>query len=337
MTSREIRYHISRLVADCQIFRVGRVYQLRSPSRYNRLLSETIYQEVYEDFTYEASHSLDSLSSWLFIEGLWTGEHEEKLKIMKDDLDKLKVELYKSNKPIIRKAIEQGKIRIAKELAKKHQYDRLTSEYQANEARERFLIGCGIYQDGRKYWKKPLEDWKKPDSIIDYIYTNRASLSEEQIRAIAKSPEWKSFHIPGRLIDRPIVDMSDELKDLIGWGEFYRSLYKHPECPIDAVIEDDDRLDGWLILNRQNSRKRALEAKRDQLVSKHNGAGEIYVIPREVDDDSEFSYEEIIGMNDENSLKIMKERQKVIKEKGEAVDTDFVDVKMRIISDYSHR
>ena len=332
MTSREIKFHISRLIADCQIFRVGRVYQLRSPSRYNRLLSEIIYQEVYEDFTYEASHSIESLSSWLFIEGLWTIEDENKLKTMKEDLDKLKVELYKSNKPIIRKALQEGKERISRELSRKHQYDRLTSEYQANEAKERFLIGCGIYVNGVKYWKRPLEDWKKPDNIIDYIYTTRSVLSEEQIRAIAKSPEWKSFHIPGRLIDRPIVDMSEELRDVIGWGEFYRSLYKHQECPIDAIIDDDDRLDGWLILNREKSRRKALEAKRDELVSKHNGAGELYVMPKEVSDDSDFSYEEIINMNDENSLKIMKERQKVIKEKGTAVDTDFLDVKMRIIN-----
>jgi hypothetical protein len=329
MNTREINYHIARLVADCQIFRGG--FCLRSPSRYARLLSELVCQEVYEEFTYENSHSTSSLSSWLFVEGIWTQEDEKKLNVMKDDLNKLKMELYRSNKPIIRKAILNGRRAIAEALGRKHQYDRLTSEWAAYDAKEKFLVGCGLYKDKKKYWRNPLEDWRKPDQIVDYVYNTRKVLSEEQVRAIAKSNEWKSYSsVRGRLIDRFVVDMSEELRDLITWTDLYASILKHPEAPIQTVIDDDDRIDGWLLVQQEKNKKARLEEKREKLLAKHGGAGEIYVIANEADEDSEFTYDEIMSLNDENARRQVQQRNRVVQEKGKALDTDFQDVQQRL-------
>jgi len=99
------------------------------------------------------------------------------------------------------------------------------------------------------------------------------------------------------------------------------------ECPTDEVIEDDDMLDGWFIVQRRKHESERAQSdleKRTQN-SKISSSAEIFVFT-----DSKKEAESINNMNSVNSQMIKKERTQTIKSKGGAVDLDFQDQQIKM-------
>jgi hypothetical protein len=55
----------------------------------------------------------------------------------------------------------------------------------------------------------------------------------------------------------PISDWDTNKVTLCHWSDYYDSIWDHPECPPDSVVEDDRACDDWV---RAQSRK--LKARR---------------------------------------------------------------------------
>jgi hypothetical protein len=55
-------------------------------------------------------------------------------------------------------------------------------------------------------------------------------------------------------------------------------VYKNSECPSDAIVEDDDALDGWMIKQRRKREKELGKNKVDSMLSdKTRNADQVYV------------------------------------------------------------
>jgi len=99
------------------------------------------------------------------------------------------------------------------------------------------------------------------------------------------------------------------------------------ECPTEDVINDDDMLDGWFIIQRKKAESERAKSELDERTQndKIMNSDEVYVFT-----DSRKEADAIEGMNSVTSSMIKKERLHTIKGKGSAQDQDFRDQKIKI-------
>jgi microcompartment protein CcmL/EutN len=107
----------------------------------------------------------------------------------------------------------------------------------------------------------------------------------------------------------------------------YDNVQESMDCPTDEVIEDDDMLDGWFIIQRkkQETERAKSELEKRTQNSKISNSDEIYVFT-----DSRKEAESIDNMNSINAQMIKKQREQTIESKGGAVDLDFQDQKIKL-------
>jgi hypothetical protein len=101
----------------------------------------------------------------------------------------------------------------------------------------------------------------------------------------------------------------------------YDNIQESTDCPPESVIKDDDMLDGWFIIQRQNQEsERTREELEKRTNSKIANSDEILLMAN-----SEKEASEIHGMNSFHSETVRKQRLATVRQKGTAVDMDFQD------------
>jgi hypothetical protein len=120
-------------------------------------------------------------------------------------------------------------------------------------------------------------------------------------------------------------DTTDEQRALINISKMYDSIYEHPECPDDKIIEDDDMLDGWMLFQKE---KREKEKKQDSIVGGNNkmkNAGEIFLMAG-----SKQEVDEIYALNSDETKVQLQNKQSYIQKVGSASEVDLPDVQMEL-------
>lgn len=108
----------------------------------------------------------------------------------------------------------------------------------------------------------------------------------------------------------------------------YDSVYEHPECPNDKVIDDDDMLDGWMISQRRKIDKAKKQTTIDSLNPNLKKANEVFLFGQ-----SQNEVEEILSLNSQESLGRMKEKISYINQYGTTSDSALPDNQRRIITE----
>lgn len=133
-------------------------------------------------------------------------------------------------------------------------------------------------------------------------------------------------------MNKPAIELNDEQRMLISWSQLYDSVYEHNECPPDFVIDYDDALDGWLLLQKD---------KRDREVNRRNfeknnpkiaNASEIF---KKVNSWEELKIVE--NMNDNIAKAQKKMRMGYLKEKGEVHEQHMPDTRKEIMMLYNRK
>lgn len=288
-------------------------------------MAEIVWRETYDESI--ELYNKTSLAIYLVKDDMWNTSKEDELNRVKDNLDEAKVQIYKNRHTdktvtILRAKIDQLNAQIATLLGEKHHYDHFTAEFVADQAKERFLVGCSLWPNRKKHWREPLLDYKRPDELVEQIMLQREVLSESDIRSIARSGQFRQLNLRRSPIH--------ELQEAIQWHSMYNSIYKHPECPEEFVFDDDDMMDGWVILQRRKSEKNKLEKKAESIASRHKNAGDIFIQTGQQEDGSFLSPEDVLKMNSEEGLRRLKERSRFIKEKGTVHEIELPDVRQEL-------
>ena len=107
----------------------------------------------------------------------------------------------------------------------------------------------------------------------------------------------------------------------------YDNVHESLEAPTSDVIEDDDMLDGWFLVQQDKREKERKEAEvNDTLTnSKIASSPEVFMMAGSNKDISSIN-----DMNSTNSKMVRKERDHVIKSQGVAKDSQFRDRKLEI-------
>tara|TARA_A100001515_G_scaffold144720_2_gene149712 strand:+ start:977 stop:2032 length:1056 start_codon:yes stop_codon:yes gene_type:complete len=270
--------------------------------------------------------------------GLWSKEDDDKIEGLQKDIDRLKVELFqnKNTKKLcsqIRTYLKAGKKQLNEVLQQKHVYSENSCEGITQLEKIKAFMGMCCYHS--KDGKEQLYDYEKvPVDHIAKLYGMQL-LSESAIREIARNEPWRSLWVmnEAKVFNLFANNMEHQLtvdqKNLMIWSRMYDNVYESMECPTDDVIEDDDMLDGWFIVQRKKREKDKAEQEISNQTNnqKISQSAEIFVFA-----DNEDSAKKINETNSLHSQAVKKQRMAVIQDQGQASDLDFQDQQLKIRS-----
>ena len=262
--------------------------------------------------------------------GFWTDEDDEREKGLQKDLDKLRIEIFKarnneSQREVIRKYIRAGEEQQLQHIRKKHIYQENTCEGLAILQKSLELLRRCTYVG------KELFDFGSIDIKEIWNLANHQMCDDKQLREIARSEPWKStwmlkdsetfslFHRNGR-------ELTIEQRNLLMWSRMYDNIQESLDCPSDDVINDDDMLDGWFLIQKQKRDKEKAEAEFESMAnSRISNSDEIFVMARSKDE-----ADKIDSINNVGSKIRKKERLATIQNKGTVDQHEFRDEQLKL-------
>ncbi len=325
-------YFVSRVRSGLYIVKhAGLRLIIRPHDIEQELESNLVYQEAYEEASEDGIMTEDEMEEWMLEKGLWSKEEDNVIKGIKKDIDKLRVQMYENRnkddvKEAARRYLRAAERALVERLQKKTQFIANTCEGFAKTEQHRWLVQNSTYCNGDRF--------KFSDVILDEIISlqQQQVLSEKQIRELAREEPWRSIwalndRVKFELFSNADKELTVDQKNLVVWSMMYDNIQEAAETPSEDVINDDDLLDGWFIVQKETREQEKLEAEMTGELTndKIKNSQEVIVFA-----DNKTDAKTIHEMNSPSSKVIKKERQEVIKEKGSAVDLDFADQKMRL-------
>ena len=142
-------------------------------------------------------------------------------------------------------------------------------------------------------------------------------MSSEACREIARTDPWRSYW---GITDCPFgtraIDLDYDKRTLLAYSKMYDNIGDHPECPSQEIIEDDDMLDGWMIVQQRQTSEKKVEKHKDDMVNnfspKYQNATEIFLPAQSKD-----HIKQIDDLNTATGKRVRKQRQQMINEQGQ--------------------
>lgn len=331
-------YHTRRILADMVPFEYNNhIYYISSPTAEFKFYAEIVYKNVYERARQD-NISMDNIVVILNRRGLWKEEDENYLHNFKEELDKTKIALYENynnekKRYIYKKVIFDTMNGIASLNSKRLSMNHLTAEHVAFAAKQRFIIGASILKPNKKRLWNKISDWDKDNRIIDAAFEklNEDMLSEEEIRDLVKNEPWKTVwsmsnkaHI---LFRKPVKDLGDEQMNVFIWSIVYDNISKSHEPPPKEIVEDDDALDGWILLQKrkreESEGKKEVIGMIDKNLAKYE---EIFIIPQ-----NESQIKKIQDLNNFQAKIAFKKKMMQVQQQGQVDEVNLVDRREQII------
>lgn len=321
MTNTEREFFISRICSGyikCNVN--GYNFKVYPPS-------DSIIYEANE-LVMEIIDSSDGLTEeeimfYLIENNEWDLKKEERLNELPNKIEDLKVNMYeatfKSNlREKLRKELRKYESEYEDLLNIKSRYFYLTKEGIGLSAKSYYIIKNSTFLENNLY------DWSDIPIVSVINKYNSLVLDDKKLRELARTEPWTSIwsikKLNGKIFKEPF---SFEQKQLVLYSKFYDSLYEAYERPSAEVIEDDDLLDGWLIVNKRKSKNAGEEKFTTN--SKIANSDEIFIVAETKKD-----IDKINNMNDAYGSSIKKRRLKTLESRGEVSWMEFADMKEKL-------
>lgn len=323
---------------------------IKSPSNEIKYEASEIYEEALRRASFYEIMNEDRLENYLIRNKLWSPEKQARLEALPKEIDDLKVSLFESinngeararhraDLEVKRKAVEELYI-------EKHSFDYLTCSGFAAYIKSKFILSNTVFKNGGPFYVNSDACY---DSILSMVADAR--LTETEYREISRTDPWRSYWNLSKnqnLFGFSVSEYSDEQRNLCSWSKMYDSIYESSESPHDSVIEDDDMLDGWMILQRRNREKEQIKKEGNELLSgndKIRNAAEVYVMCKTEYDiwgqplsndtrDVATKAKKVDSLNDAYGNMIKKQRLNLLKEKGVINEIDLPDVRLDLMTE----
>jgi hypothetical protein len=289
-----------------------------------------VFSQSYDESYIGGIMNEEEMLDWMVEQGLWTENDDKKVKGLKDDIERLKVEIFRAShkeqlRKQIRKYLRAGEEQLLDCLAKKNMYTGNTREGIASVAKWRYVIMNCTFVNGKLY------DFK--DLSLDYVLSSyqESILREVDLRELCNHDPWKSlWTIHGGnshyLFCNTNREMTQDQKTLVVWSKIYDSVQESVDCPSDDVLDDADMLDGWFIVQRKKREKEKAEQDFEESVGsdKIKNADEVFVMANTDNDRNR-----VESMNDLTGSMIIKQRKALIDKRGGVTQGEFMDEKLK--------
>lgn len=291
-----------------------------------------VYNEAYDQAYIDGIMSQDEMDEWMVANGLWNNSDEEKIEGIKKDLEKLKIEIYNARNNVklkdqIRRYIRAGENQLSKCILKKNIYYQNTREGFASAEKIAWCIKHTAFHNNQLY---NFEHISLPYVIEEW---QGSFLNDSQIRDLARNEPWKSLWIIKdssklKLFNNPDnTELTHNQKNIIVWSQMYDNIQESLECPPKDVIDDDDMLDGWFIIQGKKREQEKLKQEMENSTKndKIKNASEVFMMANSKDDANR-----IDSMNDVHATNIKKQRNAFISQRGEVAHHNLPDERLKI-------
>jgi len=277
-----------------------------------------IYNNRFEDMI-DQSHT----EFFLLKNGLWSINDKNTLEQLPKRIENAKVNLYKninipSQSKRIRSHLDGLKEEYNKLMFKVGLFDQYTIQSLANYERELFIFSKIILN--RNY-----EPIRPKATIIERIINEfrRQEPTNKIYREIARSGDWLNVWSTSGINSFRII--GNEQRQLISYTQMYENINKHPESPSDAVINDDDALDGWIIYMKEEHDREKKQQDFSKTKTKHDGREQFVMVQNRED------AENILSMNDTRGKIIQKKIHSMVEKEGVANEFNIQEIRQDAI------
>lgn len=306
----------------------GQILYIHEPSPSLILESYEIYKEVYEEAFFKGAFISKQIESALLENDIWSPAFDRVLTSLKTDIENEKIEAFHNFlKP---KELVRTK-RTIRYLEKK--YADLSTKKTSLDSN-----GChGVAEQARWDWILQNSVFNMRDELevvdantIGDIYRENI-IDQEEIREIARTNLWRNMWMVGKkgmgVFDKPSTCLTRDQISLCSYSVMYDNVYENPECPDDKVVNDDDCLDGWFLIQKKKNLEDKKKNTSKELItnSKIKNAKEQFIMAS-----SQEEAQAIYDLNDPVTRNTIQQRNQTIDEKGEVKDNEFLDVKQEM-------
>lgn len=307
--------------------------EIRPAKIKDTLLSTKRYDEAYEEALDDEMMTEAEVHAWMLENGLWSRPDQQAIDKALKDIERLKVEIYNAwnndrLRERIRKYIRAAENFYAKKMGEKHVYLENTAEGFAKNEQLLFLVQRTTFKDDKPY---DFSELSPHELVAHYV---KSICSESCIRELARTEPWKSlWNIreslgEGRLFcHHPDSELTLNQKGLLNWSQIYDNIQESVDCPSSEIINDDDMLDGWFIV--QQKKREHQKSQKDFEDSTKSGkiknSSEVFVMAG-----SQKDKDRIDNMNTVHGNAIKQQRYNLIKQKGSVGQNEFADEKLRM-------
>jgi hypothetical protein len=305
----------------------GRRIVIHSPGKDLALRGSEVFLEAYERAAEEELLDDDDIYKLLIIMDLWSEQKEKELnEVVPGHIEYWKIELYnnmlKSNtRASIRKYLDVAKKEYNKLYQLRHSFDHLTCLGYASYIKNMFLISKSA-----RYNKKKI-NWASVDINQVMNLYHAECLDVDTIRTLSRTTPWANWWTNlkhnGKIFDNTYL--TPDQHTIISWSTMYDKIYESPDCPPEEVVQDDDMLDGWLLIQK---RKREADKKRHELEStlsdKVKNADDIFLMAETPNDARKIDL-----LNTEQAVRTKQQRMKEVRSHGALLEQQLSDVKLK--------
>jgi hypothetical protein len=312
-------------------------YELRKPSLSLKMRADLVYTSAYEDNIYSDFILMEDIDYLLIETNIISRDHKKILTKMEKSLDNQKISLYKSyydtlQRNKIKQKIKNTRQDIDKFYQEQHSLDYLTLEHYCDNIKNEFIITHSLYhyESDRLVFNfdTPIA-FNLFNSIMAIVSQNVIDVST--YKAVARSDYWRNYWNNNKtnILDEPVKEWSEEQKSLINISCMYDKIQEHPESPKDDIVADDDALDGWMLLQRQENEKQKKEKGVDNMLSgKIKDSSEVFLMAGNKE-----QAQDIFALNSEQGLQTIQQKMSMVASSdGPIRDAQLPDVKARIIN-----
>ena len=299
----------------------------------NDILEESydVYKKAYDEAYFDGAYIKEELKEVLFYNDMWSPDDDEAAKKAEEEIENLKVNAYENyyNVPDLKRT--KLSIRIQESLFRKykskfHSLDHISCEGVASLARSIWIISKTI----KNKRGENVDTSAMPLTKIMEYY-NSKSIESSEYRYIARNDPFRGMWSAGKkqsnIFNKPSIELTKDQIALCQFSSMYDNVHESAESPNEDVINDDDCLDGWFIVQKReydkSKNKREVEKMMgNSKVSKHQ---EVFLMARD-----QHTAKKIHDMNTVVGKNIIANRSAQIDEGGHVKHTQLSDIKQDI-------
>lgn len=313
MEFHEREYFISQIVLGVIRVRIGNDLFLTINPRTaeQEYDAQIVFKDAYEKAYFNGIMTSRETKEMMLEQGLWSKLHDKEFEQIEKRVEDLKIEVYRSGfnsneQKKFRRQLRQTEVVLEQYHKKKHEYDSTSCEGLASYTRWCWTIENCTTKNGEKYNFGDISVAKLLSMYQDEI------MSEKTLREISRTEPWRTSWSAAKKSSQPIFNNSSaasitkEQQSLILWSSMYDSIGESPDAPSDKVINDDDMIDGWLILQRREREQAKKQSVAEEMIGNERIANsdEVFIVAKSDED-----LENISSLNDTRGQAIKQQRE----------------------------
>ena len=241
-----------------------------------------VYRKSYDESLNSGIMTDSGLEHWMIENSLLPKSFFTSKENLNTSIDNIKKNLFnnRASKAAVKKIrgdLKNARAKLKDLFDQKSKMSHNTCEFIAQTEKLVSLLRATTFRNNKPY--KPIN----MNVIIEIWQESLAS--EPLVRSLSRCDIWKSIWANkgfgfSLFLNKPEHDLTINQRNLITWSRVYDNIQESLDCPSDKVIEDDDMLDGWFLIQQSKREKEKMEQEAEKLsgpTSKMADASHVFI------------------------------------------------------------